>query len=114
MNKHVIRYTLGKMIRIEGLLMLLPALVGLIYREKTGFVYLGTGLVIFVLGYFLGKNKPKKDTIYPREGFLIVALAWLVLSFLAHFLSISQRKFLISLMLSLKLFQVLPQQVLLF
>ena len=85
MNKHVIRYTLGKMIRIEGLLMLLPALVGLIYREKTGFVYLGTGLVIFVLGHFLGKNKPKKDTIHPREGFLIVALAWLVLSFFGAF-----------------------------
>ena len=46
MNKHVIRYTLGKMIRIEGLLMLLPALVGLIYREKTGFVYLGAGSVV--------------------------------------------------------------------
>ena len=85
MNKHVIRYTLGKMIRIEGLLMLLPALVGLIYREKTGFIYLGTGLVIFVLGHFLGKNKPKKDIIYPREGFLIVALAWLVLSFFGAF-----------------------------
>ena len=85
MNKHVIRYTLGKMIRIEGLLMLLPALVGLIYREKTGLVYLATGLVIFILGHFLGKNKPKKDTIYPREGFLIVALSWLVLSFFGAF-----------------------------
>ena len=85
MNKQVIRYTLGKMIRIEGLLMLLPALIGLIYREKTGLVYLGTGLVIFILGHFLGKNKPKKDTIYAREGFLIVALSWLVLSFFGAF-----------------------------
>ena len=85
MNKYIIRYTLGKMIRIEGILMLLPALVGFIYHEKTGFVYLGTGLVIFLLGHFLGKNKPQKDTIYPREGFLIVALSWLVLSFLGAF-----------------------------
>lgn len=82
MNKKMIRYTLGKMIQIEGILMLLPALTGLIYKETTGFAYLIIGISIFVLGYFLGKNKPKKDNIYAREGFLIVALSWLVLSFL--------------------------------
>ena len=68
MNKYIIRYTLGKMIRIEGILMLLPALVGFIYHEKTGFVYLGTGLVIFLLGHFLGKNKPQKDTIFEKDS----------------------------------------------
>ena len=82
MNKKMIRYTLGKMIQIEGILMLLPAITGLIYQEKTGIAYFVTGFIIFVLGYFLGKNKPKKDTIYAREGFLIVALAWIVFSFL--------------------------------
>lgn len=82
MNKKMIRYTLGKMIQIEGILMLLPALTGLIYKETTGFAYLIIGIIIFILGYFLGKNRPKKDNIYAREGFLIVALSWLVLSFL--------------------------------
>lgn len=82
MNKQMIRYTLGKMIQIEGILMLLPALTGLIYKENTGFAYLIIGIIIFALGYLLGKNRPKKDNIYAREGFLIVALAWLVLSLL--------------------------------
>lgn len=82
MNKKMIRYTLGKMIQIEGILMLLPALTGLIYKETAGFAYLIIGIIIFILGYFLGRNKPKKDNIYAREGFLIVALSWLVLSFL--------------------------------
>lgn len=80
MNKKVIVYTLGKMIMIEGLLMLLPALTGFIYHENEAYPYLFLGLLMAIIGYFVSKNNPKKTKIFAREGFVICALAWIILS----------------------------------
>ncbi len=42
MNKSVIRFLMGKVLKTEAVLMLLPCLVALIYRETEGFYYLFT------------------------------------------------------------------------
>lgn len=81
MNKKMIFYTLGKMMRIEGLLMLLPTLTGFIYHEKTAYTYLFVSSLVYILGYFISRTKPKNAVIYAREGFVIVAFSWIVLSF---------------------------------
>lgn len=80
MNRRMIVYTLGKMLRIEGILMLLPFITGLIYHENEGIYYFLVGIVIFALGYAVSRKKPKNTLIYAREGFVIVAFAWLILS----------------------------------
>lgn len=82
MNKKVIIYTLGKMIMVEGLLMLLPALTGFIYRENEAYPFLFVGLLLTVVGYIIGRKQPKKTKIFAREGFVIVALCWVLLSLL--------------------------------
>lgn len=81
MNKKMIFYTLGKMMKIEGLLMLLPMFTGIIYKESTTISYLIVAIVVFVFGHIMSYHKPEKTVIYAREGFLIVALSWIVLSF---------------------------------
>ena len=59
MNRKVIIFTVGKMIEVEGLLMLLPALTGFLYHESQAFVYLLVATVLFVLGRIISLKKPK-------------------------------------------------------
>lgn len=40
MNYKMIRFVISWVLKVEGMLMLLPALVGAMYQEKTGFAYL--------------------------------------------------------------------------
>lgn len=82
MNRKMIIYTLGKMIEIEGLLLLLPMLTGLLYHEKIALLYLAIACVVFFLGFIISRKKPKNTIIYAREGFVIVAFSWIVLSLL--------------------------------
>ena len=61
--------------------MLLPALVGLIYQEKYGFVFLVLGACLFAVGFLLSFRKPKNSMIYLKEGCVITALSWILMSF---------------------------------
>lgn len=39
MNYKMIRFVISWVLKVEGMLMLLPALVGAMYQEKAGFAY---------------------------------------------------------------------------
>ncbi|MCD7839588.1 MAG: TrkH family potassium uptake protein [Erysipelotrichaceae bacterium] len=80
MNRRMILYTLGKMLEIEGILMVLPLLTGIIYHESTAIYYLITALICTGIGFLISHKQPKKKNIYAKEGFLICALAWILLS----------------------------------
>src|SRR5690554_2981593 len=80
MNLKMILYILGYIMRIEGAFFLLPLLVGLYYKDDTILAFLVTILVLFVVGYMLSYKKPKNQIIYAKEGLVIVALSWIVLS----------------------------------
>ena len=65
MNKKMIVYILGKMLGTEGLLLLIPAVVSLLYKEKTGVYFLVVAAVLFALYLGLGRKKPENKL---REG----------------------------------------------
>ena len=52
MNYKMIRFVISWVLKVEGMLMLLPALVGAMYQEKTGFAYLIWGLLCVAAGLF--------------------------------------------------------------
>ncbi len=80
MNYGKIVHILGILLQVEGLLMALPLLVALIYHEKC-WLYLGIVLAgALILGTLLRLKKTKKEKIHAKEGFVITALSWLVLS----------------------------------
>ena len=81
MNASMIFYILGHVLRIEGVFMLLSATVGLIYNEKNGLVFLVMAICLFLLGLLLSIKKPKNTTIYLKEGCVITALSWILMSF---------------------------------
>lgn len=80
MNKSIIRYILCRVLQFEGVFMLLPCIVALVYREKQGIVFLLCGIVAFVLGTLGSLVKPRSNVFYAREGFVTVSLSWIVLS----------------------------------
>ncbi|UTY38906.1 TrkH family potassium uptake protein [Allocoprobacillus halotolerans] len=80
MNRLMILYTLGKMLMIEGLLMLLPFLTGVIYQEQECWIYLIVAMMLLVLGHLMSLRKPHNKIIYAKEGFVVVAAAWIFLS----------------------------------
>ena len=64
MNGSMILFILGYVLRIEGLLMLPSALVGLIYRESQGWAYLAVGVLCVVLGTRFSRERPKNSVFY--------------------------------------------------
>ena len=80
MNKKMIVYILGKMMGVEGLLLLIPALVSLIYHEKSVISFLIVAAVLLVIYMVFGRKLPASKQIYGKEGFVIVGLAWILWS----------------------------------
>lgn len=80
MNKKMIIYILGKMMGVEGLLLLIPALVSLIYHEKSVISFLIVAAILLVIYMVFGRKLPASKQIYGKEGFVIVGLAWILWS----------------------------------
>lgn len=83
MNKQIIKYTLGNILMILGSLMSLPLIVGLVYQEALLNIlsFLGTGLLTIACGFFLTRTKIDRNDFYATEGFIIVSLSWVAISF---------------------------------
>ncbi len=80
MNHRMVRYIVLLILKIEGVFLLFPALVGFIYAEyREALVYLIVAAVCFCIGHLGTKNKPKNTSIYKREGFAAVAICWVTL-----------------------------------
>ena len=80
MNTKMRRYILAKMLGVEAILLLLPALVSLIYGEFSGVYFLIPSGILIVIYLLVGMKKPEKRTIYGKEGMVIVASAWILWS----------------------------------
>ncbi|MDO4432612.1 MAG: TrkH family potassium uptake protein [Aerococcaceae bacterium] len=82
MNRSVIRYLIGKILLIEALLLILPSIVSLIYRENWQHIasYVGTAIGLGLLGFGLSYRKPDNFKIRTRDGLVTVALGWILLS----------------------------------
>ena len=81
MNIGIVFYFLGWVLGIEGILMILPCVVALIYQEPSGFYFLGVALFCGISGWLLAHKKLKSTVFYAKEGFVAVSLSWIVLSF---------------------------------
>ena len=87
MNKRMVFSTLGKLTLSEAILMVLPLIVALLYGEfKVALSFLIAIAVALVVGFALHKYfKPQNKIIYAKEGFIIVAFGWLIMSIIGAF-----------------------------
>ena len=82
MNISMIRYIAGWILNFEAVFLALPCLIGLIYQEQEGFAYLSALLLCLFAGVLFVCRKPKNTVFFAKEGFVVVALAWVVMSLL--------------------------------
>ncbi len=81
MNYRMILFTTGRIVLFEALMLCLPLIVSLIYGEGCFYAFLIAMAVSLAVGGALWLfSKPKDSVIYAREGFITVALVWIVLS----------------------------------
>lgn len=83
MNYRVIRNLIGKIFILVGALMIVPLITALAYKESSWNVisYLIPMATLSCLGFMMAYIKKAEDTkMGAREGFVIVALSWLLMS----------------------------------
>ncbi len=81
MNYKMVVKILAKAMLIEAILLIFPLIVGLIYGEPTSYLsYLIPMVGLVAIGLPLSFIKPKNKSIYAKEGFVIVALVWILFS----------------------------------
>ena len=79
MNYRMICRCLGMLLLCLAALLLLPFAVGLFYGENVS--NFAICIVLSALaGFGLSRVRPVRSALYAREGFVIVALAWLLIS----------------------------------
>lgn len=81
MNYKMITYIIGQILRVVGLCMLLPVIVGAVYGEHHVIATFGIPFFItmFISVVFTIK-KPKNTAVFSMEGFISVAAAWIAMS----------------------------------
>lgn len=80
MNRAIIRYILGSVLKIEAALMLFPFVVSIFYQEKEGLSFLLVALISGIPGILLTVKKPQNQVFYLKEGCIITSLSWILLS----------------------------------
>lgn len=100
MNIKIIIYILSRFMLICALLLIIPLLVTVIYGENLILAFLVPIIGMLVPGILMGLRKPQNTTVYAKEGFVIVALCWILLAFfgaMPYYLSGTNLSFLDSL-----------------
>ncbi|MBQ8657791.1 MAG: TrkH family potassium uptake protein [Clostridia bacterium] len=80
MNFSIVKRTLGWLLLFEGMFFLLPLLTAVIYWEEEFFSFLIAIVICGGLGGLCLIKKPENTSIYAKEGFVIVAMSWIVMS----------------------------------
>lgn len=80
MNYKMVFRAIGRLLLVEALLMLFPLAVSIYYQEKLEVVFLGTIGLLSATGLLMSAPKIENRRIYAREGFVIVALSWILMS----------------------------------
>ena len=81
MNYKMVGFVLGRIFWIEAVLMLCPMACSALFGEwDIVLSFLWPALVLVALGMLLGLRQPRNTTIYARDGLVIVALVWVLMS----------------------------------
>lgn len=81
MNFSMIIYVLGWVLKLEAGIMILPIICALIYQEFWAVQALAISAILsLVIGTLATMKGPKRTDYYAREGFVICALSWIVMS----------------------------------
>ena len=65
---------------VEAILMLIPLIATIVYKETNYWCFLIPSAILFSFGFLLSLIKNDRKTIYAKEGFVLVGLSWIIMS----------------------------------
>lgn len=80
LNYRLIAKSLGILLVSEAFLMLPSFFTGLFYGETSAAAFLQVMLILIAMGLPMSFIKPASENMFARDGFMIVALGWLLIS----------------------------------
>lgn len=82
MNYSKLGEILGKIMILESILMLAPLLVSILYKEPFSHqvAFLLPIFLLMLVGGLLQCARPKRNSLYQKEGFALVALVWIIMT----------------------------------
>ena len=80
MNYRMIINTIGRVLAVETVLLLLPFVTAILYQDSSVSAFLITILITAVASIGALLVKVRNRVIYAKEGFTIVAFAWILVS----------------------------------
>ena len=82
MNYKKLGQILGKIMILEGVLMIAPLIVSFVYKENIEHVigFLVPIILLVGIGFLLQLLKPKRNNFYQKEGFALTALVWIIMT----------------------------------
>ena len=83
MNTKIISYVISNLFRLMMFLFLFPLAVSIYYKEgvKLSMAYIIPIIILAILSYFLSNKAVENQSFFSKEGLVIVALSWLLISF---------------------------------
>ena len=83
MNTKIISYVISNLFRLMMFLLLFPLVVSIYYKEgvKLSMAYIIPIIILAILSYFLSNKAVENQSFFSKEGLVIVALSWLLISF---------------------------------
>lgn len=80
MNYRMIINTIGRVLAVETVLLMLPFVTAILYQDSSASAFLITILITAVASIGALLVKVRNRVIYAKEGFTIVAFAWILVS----------------------------------
>lgn len=80
MNYRLLLKLNGRLMLIEAAFMILPLIVGIIYKEASAISFLPAIAILLIAGLLLSAIKTKRKELFAREGLAIVSTSWIILS----------------------------------
>ena len=81
MNYRMVFYNIGRILLVEAILLVFPAIGAIVYGDNTLTAFALAIAALTATGLLAVRKKPKKTTIYAKDGYVIVALTWILMSF---------------------------------
>ncbi len=80
MNYRMIFYNIGRILLVEAILLLIPTLISLVNGDGATMAFVVTNAALAATGGLAVIKKPEKSNIYAKDGYVIVALTWILMS----------------------------------
>ena len=82
MNIKMITYLIAWILKIEAVFMVPALLIAMASKESESFTgFLAAIIISFIVSSIISFHRPEKFNFYARDGFVTVALSWILMSF---------------------------------